>query len=83
MMFACADCPRRGFCGSSPSMRKSGTSRGAVARLGLSNDAAERSEVPCTSEEVLKRVEDSTKMSWKKNNHTEGLNGLLGVHPQV
>lgn len=57
MMFACADCPRRGFCGSSPSMRKSGTSRGAVARLGLSNDAAER-EVPCTSEEVLKRVED-------------------------
>eukprot|EP00434_Breviolum_minutum_P032170 symbB.v1.2.028451.t1/scaffold3018.1/size141128/3 len=58
MMFACADCPRRGFCGSSPSMRKSGTSRGAVARLGLSNDAAERSEVPCTSEEVLKRVED-------------------------
>lgn len=83
MMFACADCPRRGFCGSSPSMRKSGTSRGAVARLGLSNDAAERSEVPCTSEEVLKRVEDSTKMSWKKTITLRVWMGYLGYTPKV
>ena len=66
MMFACADCPRRGFCGTSSGMARRGTSRGAVARLGLSNDAAER-EVPCTSEEVLRRVQDGDGLRfWQK-----------------
>ena len=58
MMFACADCPRRGFAGSCAPTGRKGVSRGAVARLGLSTEAAERgSQEACTSEEVIRRVE--------------------------
>ncbi|CAK8985182.1 unnamed protein product [Durusdinium trenchii] len=59
MMFACADCPRRGFAGSCAPTGRKGVSRGAVARLGLSTEAAERgSQEACTSEEVIRRVEE-------------------------
>ncbi|CAE7208493.1 ftsH [Symbiodinium natans] len=57
MMFACADCPRRGFCGSTRAAPRDGkASRSAVARLGLATPEAESKE--CTSEEVLRRVKD-------------------------
>jgi len=56
MMFACADCPRRGFCGSTRAAPRDGkASRSAVARLGLATPEAESQET--TSEEVLRRVQ--------------------------
>ncbi|CAE7601979.1 ftsH [Symbiodinium sp. KB8] len=55
MMFACADCPRRGFCGSSRAAPRDGkAARSAVARLGLATPEAESRE--STSEEVLRRI---------------------------
>ena len=57
MMFACADCPRRGFCGSTRASPQGGkAARSAVARLGLATPEAESRE--STSEEVLRRVKD-------------------------
>ncbi|CAE7378488.1 ftsH [Symbiodinium natans] len=57
MMFACADCPRRGFCGSTRAAPRDGrASRSAVARLGLASEEVEAKE--CTSEEVMRRVQD-------------------------
>ena len=58
LMFACADCPRRGFCGSTRAAPRDGrAARSAVARLGLAMPEVESKE--CTSEEVLRRVQDS------------------------
>ncbi|CAE7684866.1 FTSH1, partial [Symbiodinium necroappetens] len=55
MMFACADCPRRGFCGSTRAAPRDGkAARSAVARLGLATPEAESRE--STSEEVLRRI---------------------------
>jgi len=57
MMFACADCPRRGFCGSTRAAPRDGkAARSAVARLGLATPEAESRE--STSEEVLRRLKD-------------------------
>ncbi|CAE7254744.1 ftsH, partial [Symbiodinium pilosum] len=57
LMFACADCPRRGFCGSTRAAPRDGrAARSAVARLGLATPEVESKE--CTSEEVLRRVQD-------------------------
>ena len=55
--FACADCPGRGFCGSTRVSPQGGkAARSAVARLGLATPEAESRE--STSEEVLRRVKD-------------------------
>eukprot|EP00913_Durusdinium_trenchii_P022039 g20711.t1 len=56
MMFACADCPRRGFCGTSAvpkaaSARSGRSARAAVARLGL----AAEPERACTSDVVMEK----------------------------
>ncbi|CAE6966950.1 ftsH3 [Symbiodinium natans] len=56
MMFACADCPRRGFCGSTRAAQGGKAARSAIARLGLATPEAESRE--STSEEVLRRVKD-------------------------
>jgi len=55
MMFACADCPRRGFCGSTRAAPRDGkASRSAVARFGLATAEVEGKKT--TSEEVLRSV---------------------------
>ncbi|CAK9074545.1 unnamed protein product [Durusdinium trenchii] len=59
MMFACADCPRRGFCGTSAvpkaaSARSGRSARAAVARLGL----AAEPERACTSDVVMEKVQE-------------------------
>ncbi|CAL1146629.1 unnamed protein product [Cladocopium goreaui] len=61
MMFACADCPRRGFCGSTakpPSDRLSrDAKRSAIARYGLASDV----EPESTGEQVMQKVEEMAK----------------------
>eukprot|EP00435_Cladocopium_sp_Y103_P014584 s2090_g3.t1 len=53
MMFACADCPRRGFCGSTATTpsEKRDAKRSAIARYGLASDV----EPESTGEQVMKK----------------------------
>ena len=57
MMFACADCPRRGFCGSTrdslPPARAPRSARRAVDRLGLEAETKET-----TGEVVMRKVQE-------------------------
>jgi len=60
MMFACADCPRRGFCGSTTVTPDSHAKRSAIARYGLASDERLQS-MKSTGDQVLEKVQEMAK----------------------